>query len=114
VPHRPFRLIRGIALAIGTFACGGPDESVAPVPEVVVAPVEQRDVEIFSEWVGTLTGNVNAQIYPKIEGYLLRQAYTDGGRVQEGDLLFQIDPRQFRAALDEARGQLARAQASLG
>lgn len=82
--------------------------------EVVVAPVEQRDVEISTEWVGTTTGFVNAQIYPKIQGYLLKQMYRDGGTVAAGDVLFEIDPRQYKAALDEAKGQLARAQAALG
>jgi membrane fusion protein (multidrug efflux system) len=63
--------------------------------------------------VGTTTGYVNAQIYPKVQGYLMKQAYHDGSVVQEGDLLFEIDPRQFQATLDEARGQLARARAAL-
>jgi membrane fusion protein (multidrug efflux system) len=66
------------------------------------------------EWVGTTTGNVNAHIYPKVQGYLLKQAYVDGSLVQGGELLFQIDPRQFQAALDQAQGQLGRAQAALG
>jgi membrane fusion protein (multidrug efflux system) len=116
LPDRPhLRWLVLVSLAVFASACGGKDETAAgPTPEVVVAPVEQRDVEIYSEWVGTLIGNVNAQIYPKVDGYLLEQAYVDGGTVRAGDLLFQIDPRQFQAALDQARGQLARAQASLG
>jgi membrane fusion protein (multidrug efflux system) len=89
-------------------------DATAAGPEVTVAPVATRDVEIFSEWVGTTTGYVNAQLYPKIQGYLLKQAYVDGSLVKEGDLLFQIDPRQFQAALDQAKGQLGRAQAALG
>ena len=84
-----------------------------PAAEVVVATAAKQDVEIYSEWVGTTNGNVNAQIYPKVQGYLIRQAYRDGSVVQEGDLLFEIDPRQFQASLDEATGQLARARASL-
>ncbi len=95
-------------------ACDEPDVGTAgPATDVVVATAAQQDVEIYSEWVGTTTGFVNAQIYPKIQGYLLEQAYRDGGVVQEGDLLFEIDPRQFRATLDEAQGQLARARAAL-
>jgi membrane fusion protein (multidrug efflux system) len=81
--------------------------------DVVITTVEKKDVEIFSEWVGTTTGFVNAQIYPKVQGYLLEQVYRDGGEVKEGDLLFEIDPRQFKATLDEAAGQLARARAAL-
>jgi membrane fusion protein (multidrug efflux system) len=80
---------------------------------VVVVPAAKKDVEIYSEWVGTTTGNVNAQIYPKVQGYLVKQVYHDGSLVQEGDLLFEIDPRQFQASLDEATGQLARARAAL-
>ena len=72
-------------------------------PEVVVATVEQKDVEIDSEWVGTTIGYVNAQIFPKIQGYLLKQSYRDGSVVKAGDLLFEIDPRQFQAALDQAK-----------
>jgi membrane fusion protein (multidrug efflux system) len=95
-------------------ACGqGEEVSAGPVAEVVVATAARQDVEIYSEWVGTTTGNVNAQIYPKVQGYLVKQAYRDGSVVQEGDLLFEIDPRQFQASLDEATGQLARARAAL-
>ena len=104
-----------LLLAALTPACGNdPDVSAAgPGPEVVVVPATQKDVEIYSEWVGTTTGNVNAQIYPKVQGYLVKQAYHDGSLVQEGDLLFEIDPRQFQASLDEANGQLSRARAAL-
>jgi membrane fusion protein (multidrug efflux system) len=95
-------------------ACGSDDVGMAgPPPEVLVTTAAKQDVEIYSEWVGTTTGFVNAQIYPKIQGYLLKQAYRDGSVVQEGDLLFEIDPRQFQATLDEAQGQLARARAAL-
>ncbi len=101
-------------LAVATWACGDPSAPAGPAaPEVIVATVEAQDVEIESEWVGTTTGYVNAQIFPKIQGYLLKQSYRDGSAVKEGDLLFEIDPRQFQATLDEAQGQLARARASL-
>jgi membrane fusion protein (multidrug efflux system) len=102
-------------LAVLLSACGKDHDvaSAGPGPEVVVVPATQKDVEIYSEWVGTTTGNVNAQIYPKVQGYLVKQVYQDGSLVQEGDLLFEIDPRQFQASLDEATGQLARARAAL-
>jgi membrane fusion protein (multidrug efflux system) len=96
------------------LACGEDEAQQAAPPEVVVAPVAKRDVDVTSEWVGTTTGNVNAQIYPKVQGYLLEQAYGDGSVVQAGQLLFRIDPRQFQAALDQARGEQGRAQAALG
>ena len=107
------------ALALCTaalFASGCGDKggtAAAPVPTVVVVTVEQKSVEIASEWVGTTTGNVNAQIYPKIQGYLLKQSYRNGGPVKAGDLLFEIDDRQYQAAFNEAKGQLSRAQAIL-
>ena len=75
--------------------------------------VLQRDVPIPKEWVGTLDGLVNAQIRPQVTGYLLRQNYKDGSFVKKGQLMFEIDPRTFRAALDQAKGQLANAEQQL-
>jgi len=86
--------------------------AAAPAPAVVVATVERKDVKVASEWVGTTSGFVNAQIYPKIQGYLLTQSYKPGP-VKTGDLLFEIDPRQYQAALDERKGELARVRAIL-
>ncbi len=103
------------AIGFAALACEKVEvAATGPAPEVVVAPIEKTDVEIFTEWVGTTTGFVNAQIYPKIQGYLLKQAYKDGSVVAAGDVLFEIDARQYQAALDQAKGQLARAQAALG
>jgi membrane fusion protein, multidrug efflux system len=85
-----------------------------PAPQqVVVADVVQQDVPIVQEWVGTLQGSVNADIRPKIEGYILSQLYKEGSLVKSGQPLFQIDPRQFKAALDSARGNLSRNEAAL-
>ena len=74
--------------------------------------VLQRDVPITKEWVGTLDGLCNAQIRPQVTGYLLRQNYKDGSFVKKGQLMFEIDPRTFRAALDQAKGQLASMQSN--
>jgi RND family efflux transporter MFP subunit len=82
-------------------------------PDVEVVNVEQRDVPIFGEWIGTLDGLVNADVRAQVTGYLLRQSYTEGGFVKKGQLLFEIDPRPFQAALDQAQGQLAQATAML-
>jgi membrane fusion protein (multidrug efflux system) len=105
------------ALAVSALAVLGCDrkgeQTGPPVPNVVVATVTQKDVEVASEWVGTTTGNVNAQIHPKIQGYLVKQSYRDGSQVKAGDLLFEIDDRQYQAAYLEAKGQLAREQAIL-
>ena len=95
--------------------CGGKKVAPAlPPPDVVVASVVQRDTPIYSEWVATLDGFVNAQIQPHVTGYIVRQNYTEGSVVKKGDILFEIDPRPFQAALDQARGQLAQAEAQLG
>src|SRR6185312_12345191 len=59
-------------------------------------------------------GYVNAQIQPRVSGYIIRQNYKEGSVVKKGDVLFEIDPRPFQAALDQAKGQLAQAEAQLG
>jgi RND family efflux transporter MFP subunit len=84
-----------------------------PPPVVEVAPVIQKDVPVQGEWVGTLEGYVNAQIQPQVSGYLIRQDYREGGLVKKGQLLFEIDPRPFQAVLDQAKGQLAQAEAQM-
>jgi membrane fusion protein (multidrug efflux system) len=81
--------------------------------DVEVVNVEQRDVPIYSEWIGTLDGFVNADIKAQVTGYLLEQAYKEGTFVRKGQLLFQIDPRPFQAALELAQGQLAQAEGQL-
>jgi membrane fusion protein (multidrug efflux system) len=80
---------------------------------VEIAPVIQKDVPVQGEWVGTLEGYVNAQIQPQVSGYLIRQDYHEGSFVKKGQLLFEIDPRPFQAALDQAKGQLAQAEAQM-
>ena len=83
------------------------------VPDVQVASVEQQDVPIIHEWIGTFDGLVNADVRAQVTGYLLKQSYQEGAFVKKGQLLFQIDPRPFQAALDQAEGQLAQAKATL-
>jgi len=82
-------------------------------PEVEVVQVEQKDVPIFGEWIGTLDGFTNADVRAQVTGYLQRQGYQEGAFVKRGQLLFEIDPRPFQAALDQAQGQLAQAKAQL-
>jgi len=84
-----------------------------PSPEVEVVQVEQKDVPIYGEWIGTLDGLVNASVKAQVTGYLLEQDYQEGAYVQKGQLLFQIDPRPFQAVLDQAVGNLAQANAQL-
>jgi len=86
--------------------------TAAPV-DVQVAEVTARDVPVVKEWIGTLDGRVNAEIRGQVTGYLLRQAYREGSFVRKGELLFEIDPRPFQAALNEARAKLAQAESSV-
>jgi len=81
--------------------------------DVEVVQVEQKDVPIFGEWIGTLDGMTNADVRAQVTGYLLRQGYQEGAFVRKGQLLFEIDPRPFQAVLDQAEGQLAQAKAQL-
>jgi RND family efflux transporter MFP subunit len=85
----------------------------APPPDVEVAPVQQKNIPIEREWIGTLDGLVNAAIKAEVTGYLLSQNYTEGSFVRKGQLLFEIDPRPFDAALAQAQGQLAQARGQL-
>jgi len=101
-----------IALIVGALrpkhASGA---GTAAPPDVLVAQVEQKDVPIYSEWIGTLAGQVNANVQAQVTGYLLKREYQEGSFVRKGQLLFVIDPRPFQAALDQAEGQLAQATA---
>jgi membrane fusion protein, multidrug efflux system len=109
----PARRVLASAIALFWVGCGKSAPPKPPPPDVEVVRVEQKDVPVWREWIGTLDGLVNAQIKPQVTGYLLRQAYTDGAFVKKGQLLFEIDPRTFQAALDQAKGQLANAEGQL-
>jgi RND family efflux transporter MFP subunit len=111
----PLALFLLPATVIFGAGCGSPKAAPSiPSPEVEVATVIQKDVPIYSEWVATLDGYVNAQIQPQVTGYVIRQTYKEGSFVRNGQILFQIDPRPFQALLDQANAQLAQAQAQLG
>ncbi len=104
----------GLAALLPLVGCGDKSEAAAPPPpEVQVLPVQQKDVPIYGEWVATLDGYINADIRPQVAGYLLKQNYREGSLVRKGDVLFEIDPRPFEAALQQAKGQLAQAEAQL-
>ncbi len=109
----PFILLAGFTVAM--IGCGRTQAAApSPVPEVRVAPVIEQDVPVYSEWVATLDGYVNAEIRPQVSGYIIKQDYKEGSLVRKGQVLFEIDPRPFQAALDRAKGDLAQAQAQLG
>lgn len=103
------------AIIVNLLAHSGAKASVQPpsAPLVEVASVEQKDVPVYGEWIGTLAGQVNADIKAQVTGYLLKQTYKEGTYVHRGQLLFEIDRRPFQAALDQAKGQLDQAQAEL-
>jgi RND family efflux transporter MFP subunit len=105
-------LIAGLLIASTSCSVGTHEPAAAPL-EVQVIAAQQKDVPFYKEWIGTLDGLVNADIKAEVSGYLLQQAYTEGSFVQKGQLLFQIDPRPFQAALDQAEGQLSQAQGLL-
>jgi membrane fusion protein (multidrug efflux system) len=104
-------LVSGVIAA--TFCgCGKRKEAASQAPPVEVAEVVQRDVPVILEWVAATDGSVNASIRPQVSGYLIKQNYKEGDFVRKGQVLFQIDPRLFQAALEQAQGQLAQQQAS--
>jgi membrane fusion protein (multidrug efflux system) len=106
-----------IGLSFFTLAgCSGTKAAAPgpPPPTVEVTQVVQQDVAVPSEWVATLDGFVNAQIQPRVAGYLIKQNYKEGSVVRKGQVLFEIDPRPFKAALDQAKAQESQAEAQRG
>ena len=108
------------ALLIGAMAavaagCGDSSRAAGPppAPVVKVEPVVEKDVPISAEWVGTLVGYINAQIRARVSGHLMSQNYKEGSLVKSGDFLFQVDPRPFQAAADQADAKLQLAQSQL-
>ena len=108
-----FLVVVGLIVgAVRPFTHVAGSQLIAPL-DVEVVHVQQEDVPIYGEWIGTLDGLVNADVRAQVTGYLLKQGYQEGAFVKQGQLLFQIDPRPFQAALDQAQGQLAQANAAL-
>src|SRR5215471_11028055 len=107
-------VISGVFPLVGCSTSTSKAAPPAPPATVEVATVVQRDTPIYSEWVATLDGYVNAQIQPRVSGYIIKQNYKEGSVVRKGEVLFEIDARPFKAALDQAKAQLAQAEAQLG
>jgi membrane fusion protein (multidrug efflux system) len=105
-----------LLVLISILLVGCAKKEVAPPasPEVEITPVTQQDVPLYTECIATLDGYVNAQIQPQVTGYLMTQNYREGTVVHKGEVLFEIDPRPFEAALQHSKGQLAEAEAQLG
>ncbi len=103
-----------LSITLVAAGCSEGTSAANPAPPgVEVVQVRQEDVPIYGEWIGTLDGLVNADIKAQVAGYLMKQGYTEGSFVRKGQLLFEIDPRPFQAALDQAQGQLAQASGGL-
>ena len=113
LPARSAAWILVTLSALALVHCKGETASAPPPPsvQVEVATVIQKDVPIQMEWVGTTDGSNNALIRAQVGGYLMKRPYTEGSFVKKGDLLFQLDPSKFQTALDQALGDLAKAQA---
>jgi RND family efflux transporter MFP subunit len=114
----PARSSLRVLITVAALLAGGCEnaeqkQAAPPPPVVEVTAVIQKDVPIRQEWVGTLDGMVNAQILAQVTGYLIRQNYQEGQPVRKGQLLYEIDPRPFQAALDQAKANLARQEAVL-
>jgi len=106
-------LIAALLVNVVTHSGAKASTKAPPMPVVEVAAVEQKDVPVYGEWIGTLSGQVNADVKAQVTGYLLSRKYQEGSHVRKGQLLFEIDPRPFQAALDQAKGQSDQAQAEL-
>jgi membrane fusion protein (multidrug efflux system) len=107
-------IVVALLIAVGGSKSKEKTPAGAPPPaNVEVAQVEKQDVPIYSEWIGSLDGMVNAEIRAQVTGYLLRQSYKEGSFIRKGQLLFEIDQRPFQATVDQANGDLAKAQAQL-
>jgi membrane fusion protein, multidrug efflux system len=115
-PRRSRRHLFTVILTLPFAVCGcssKAEKPAPPPPNVTVAPVIQKDVPIRQEWVGSMVGNVDADIRPKVEGYLLTRIYTEGSFVQKGQPLYQLDQREAQASVDQATGNLERTRAAL-
>jgi len=109
----PWRLTLPLVLTVLAGCSSKNEQAPPPPPGVTVTHVIQRDVPVHQEWVGTMLGNVDAQIRPKVNGFLLEQLYTEGSYVTKGQPLFKLDPREAEAAVQQAQGVLERSRAGL-
>ena len=98
--------------ALTSVACSRQAPQAGPPPsEVLVTEAAIRDVPVYREWVGTVDGSENADIRARITGHLIKRNYKEGSLVKKGDVLFEIDPRPFQAAFDQAKSELDEAKA---
>jgi RND family efflux transporter MFP subunit len=100
--------------ACGSGEKGGEKKAGPPPPTVLVAKVEQKTVPIYAEYVARTEARETVEIRARVEGFLEKVSFKEGSQVKAGQLLFLIDQRPYKAALQDAKGQLAQAQAALG
>src|SRR5215831_9550567 len=115
-PDRQRRLIEisTVVLLVCAGCSSSAEKPAPPPPTVTVTPVIEKEVPITQEWVGTMAGNTDADIRPKVEGFLLTRLYDEGSYVDKGQAMFQLDRRQAEAAVEQAQGNLERARAAQG
>ena len=101
-----------IALLLSSCSKKGPGESSFGAPEVMVTEVLKQDVPVVREWIGSLDGSVDVDIRARVSGYLISQNYKEGRVVHQGDLLFQIDPSTYEAAVEQAKSAVAQSEAN--
>lgn len=108
-------ILVGCAVMLLAGACGGDDAKAGSgtAVDVVVAPVQVRDVPIIVEWAAQTFGANDVEIRARVKGFLTNKAYREGSPVQRGDLLFQIDPSEYQAAVAQARATMNEAQSNL-
>jgi RND family efflux transporter MFP subunit len=101
-----------LALLFAGCSKSGSEASSFGPQEVLVTEVIQRDVPVVREWIGSLDGSVNADIRARVSGYVIAQNYKEGTVVHQGDLLFQIDPSTYEAAVEQAKSAVAQSEAN--
>jgi membrane fusion protein (multidrug efflux system) len=109
----PLACALAAALVTTVAGCGAKHAPPPAPPAVSVLTVTAQDVPVYGDWVATLYGDIDARIQPEVTGYLVKQNYREGSLVHKGEVLFEIDPRPFQAAVDQAQGQLAQGEAQL-
>src|SRR3954471_11854279 len=107
-----FLILFATLASIGFTGCSKEETVAAAPPEVLVIEAPTRDVPVYREWVGTINGSENAEIQARVSGHLIKRNYEEGGLVKKGDLLFEIDPRPFEAALAQAKSELEQGKAA--
>lgn len=110
--HAAGLLLMAVAIALAAGGCRNKEKAMTPpAPIVEVTAVVQKDIPVYKEWVGAIDGSINAVIRPQVSGYLISQKYREGEHVSKGRVLFEIDPRTFQVAMNQANAQLSQQKA---